>query len=141
MFVKVFGNWDILSLEVEFHADGTVVKIYIINSIRASVTPVSNDNLVLVLFSHFLHVNIVFMVVLFDIINSIKARTCAHEFKDTVHTEHSSKLALDGSSLETSPDLEASFVDDDGVLHIEKAGGFTDLFEIGFSEGLFDDNV
>jgi len=48
---------------------------------------------------------------------------------------------LNCSGFEASPDLEAGRVDDNGVVHIEEAGSFSNLLEGGLTESLLDNDV
>lgn len=104
-------------------------KVNIIDGIRSSVSPVSNNDLVSVFFAHGAFPFFLVSVVLLQLVDSVKARSGAHEFKNGVHADHCAELALHGSGLETSPDLETRGVDDDGVLNIKETRSLSNLLE------------
>jgi hypothetical protein len=141
MLLEVLSNRDLFTLEVESHTHGSVLEIDSVHSVRSTVSPVSDNDLLIELCRDFFSELSVIFGVLLVVVNSVEARSCAHKLKDTIHAEHCSELALDSSSLKTGPDLESSLVDDDGVFDVKEAGSFTDLLEGSFTESLFDDNV
>ena len=64
-----------------------------------------------------------------------------HKLKYTVHTEHCASFRLNSRGFEPIPDLEASVFEDKGLLYIEEARSLTDLFEVGSTESLLDDDI
>lgn len=107
MFFEILCNTDLFSFEVKGHSGGVVGEVHIVHSVGSAVAPVGNDNLLSVLCFHSCLVLLVVSVLLLELYNSIKARTSAHKFEDGIHADHTSKFALDCSSFESSPDLEA----------------------------------
>lgn len=76
-----------------------------------------------------------------QLINLHETRGSRHELEDAVHAKHSSKVALDSSSLEPTPDLNSSLLEFDRVGGIEESRSLSDLLKVGLSERLLNDDV
>jgi hypothetical protein len=81
------------------------------------------------------------LCVTLELINLNEAGSSRHELEDAVHAKHRSKVALDSSSFESTPDLNSSLLEFDRVGGIEESRSLSDLLQVSLSESLLDDDV
>lgn len=123
--------------------DWVCVEDDIIYNVLSLVTPVSNDALVTEL--HFAALNPLMLTLLWKFIfqfkYTIKATICWHELKNWVHNQSTPKLTLEGWGLETRKNSKFALSQINDILGIKEPWDFTNLLEVGITEGLFDNDI
>ena len=117
------------------------LEIDIVDAVGAPVAPVGDDGAVVELELHRLLPLVVAVAFALDLVDAVQAGSGRHELEDVVDGESDSELTLESGGLEARPHLQVHALDLHRVLHVEESRRAAQLLQIGFAEGLLQNDV